>query len=155
MEIVYFSKGRPREYDHLLKAISGIPAGQCIIPVSEINEFKQKLAGKPAGRRLAIVVATSEEMLIDIYFSRSLLSGGVSSVLILPDHEKHTAALGHRVGFDHILPPDADAGGIRSAIVSVLQRRSTDTSSKQFEYTYGTTRPGYFVWGGGKKVANF
>lgn len=154
MEIVYFSKGRPREHDHLLKAITDIPADQHIIPVSEINEFEQKLAEKPAGRRLAIVVATSEEMLIDIYFSRRLLSG-VSSILILPDHEKHTAALGRRVGFDHILPPDADAGGITSALVSVLQRRSTVTSSKQFEYTYGTTRPGYFVWGGGKKAANF
>ncbi len=154
MEIVYFSKGRPRELEPLMKAIKGISAGQHIITVSEINEFKQKLAEKPAGRRLAIVAATSEEMLIDIYFARRLVSRA-SSILILPDHEKHTAALGCRVGFDHILPPDADVGSITSAIVSLLQRRSSDTSSRHFEYTYGTTRPGYFVWGGGKKVANF
>jgi len=154
MEIVYFSKEPPKEDDAFLRVVKSITALSRTVTVSEINEFKKILAEKPGRRLLAIVIAADEEMLIDVYFTRCLLSG-VSSILVLPDHEGHIAALGYRIGPDHVLPPNADITDIASAVAKIVERVSPHTPPKYIEYTHSTTWPGYYDSHGEDKAANF
>lgn len=154
MEIVYFSKEPPREDDVFLRVVKSIIALPRIVTVSEINEFKKKLTEKPGCQLLAIVIAADEEMLIDIYFTRCLLSR-ISSILVLPDHEGHTAALGYRTGPDHVFPPNADIAGIALAVAKAMERVCRHTPPKHAEYTYSTTWHDRYVSHGEDKAANF
>ncbi len=154
MEVVYFSKQQARGRDPFLRTIEGIAAGRKIIATSGIDEFREKLAPRPGRRLLAVVIAGNEDMLIDVYFARCLLRG-VSSILVLPDNERHTAALGYRIGPDHIFPMGTGMGEIASTVAKVLQRGSADTTVNDAEGTYDRIPPDHFIPGGEKKAANF
>jgi len=154
MEVVYFSKQQAQGQDPFLGTIESIAAGRKIIAASGIDEFREKLAPRPGRRLLAIVIAGNEDMLIDVYFARCLLRG-VSSILVLPDNERHTAALGYRIGPDHIFPMDADMGSITSTVAKILQGGSTDTALNDAESMHDRIPPDRFVPSGEKKAANF
>lgn len=151
MEVIYFSKEKPAEGFGRLKAIRRRVSGRRITAISDMEEFKAELAGKRGKRRIAIIIASDEQTLIDIYFARSLLSG-VPSILVLPDHENLTAALAFRIRPDHTFPADAGIGALTSAVNSILREE---------EWGYvppgdlAGTPPVRFVPGGGQKAANF
>jgi hypothetical protein len=143
MDVIYFSKERPGKACRLLEAVGRGAADERMIAVSDIEEFKRQIAGRRGKENLAVIVAPDEQTLIDVYFARSLLSG-VSSILVLPDHEGLTAALAYRIRPDHTLPADAGAGKIAWAVRSILRQRGR-----------GHAPPDRLVPGDGQEAANF
>lgn len=60
------------------------------------DSFKERLLYNYSLKTIAVVSIASENDLIDLYFIQHLLSK-VSLVLLLPDTEPHTIAMGHRL----------------------------------------------------------
>jgi hypothetical protein len=155
MEVICFSKETPGRACRLLEAVGRWAGDRRMIAVSDIEEFKGQIAGKRGKENLAVIVAPDEQTLIDIYFARSLLCG-VSSILVLPDHERLTAALAFRIRPDHTLPADAGAGKIAWAVRSILRERGRGhTPSRDGAAAPGGTPPDRFVPGDGQRAANF
>lgn len=155
MEVIYFSKEKPAEDCRLLKAVRQRASGRTITAVSDMEEFKGELAGKRGKRRIAIIIASDEEALIDIYFARSFL-GGVSSILVLPDDEKLTAALAFRIRPDYTFPAAAGIGAITLAVNNILREEERRyVPPGDFAGTQVGTPPVCFVPEGGQKAANF
>lgn len=155
MEVIYFSKETPGKACRLLEAVGRWSGGRRMTAVSDIEEFKKQIAGKRGKENLAVIVAPDEQTLIDIYFARSFLSG-ISSILVLPDHERLTAALAFRIRPDHTLPADAGAGRIASAVRNILrERRRGYTSFPGGPAAPGGTPPDGLVSGDGQEAANF
>jgi hypothetical protein len=155
MEVIYFSKEKPTEGCRFLKAVRQKASGRRIVAISDVEEFKGELAGKRRKGRIAIIVASDEQALIDIYFARSFL-GGVSSILVLPDHEKLTAALAFRIRPDYTFPADAGVGAITSAVNDILREEEWGyVPPGDFAGPRVVTPPARFVPGGGQKAANF
>jgi hypothetical protein len=153
MEVIYFSKEGPELTRRLLEAVGRGAGDRRMIAVSDIEEFKRQIAAKRGKENLAVIVAPDEQTLIDVYFARSLLNG-VSSVLVLPDQESVTVALGFRIRPDHTLPADAGAGKIAWAVRSILRERGRGyTLSREGRSGGGGTaarrlRPGGWTKGG-------
>ncbi len=155
MEVIYFSKERSGNACRLLEAVGRWAGERCMTAVSDIEEFKRQIAGKRGKEDLAVIVAPDEQTLIDIYFARSLLSG-VSTILVLPDHERLTSALAFRIRPDHTLPADAGAGKIAWTVRSILREKGRGyTPSRDGAAGPGGTLPNRFVPGDGKEAANF
>lgn len=154
MEVIYFSRQQARDRDPFLRAIECIATGRKIIATSGIDEFRERLAPRPGRRLLAVVVAGNEDMLIDVYFARCLLRG-VPSILVLPDNERHTAALGYRIGPDHVFSMGTDMEEIVSTVAKVLQRGSAAAAPHDAEDMNGRRPPDHFAPGGEKKAVNF
>jgi len=150
MEVIYFSKGRPGQDRRLLEAVRQRVSGRPVTAVCDMDEFKGKLAGKRGKERIAIIVAADEQFLIDVYFARTLLTG-ISTVLVLPDHERLTAALAFRIRPDHTIPADAGMAAVTATVRSIL--RGEDAGSDPAG-THGGAPPAGFFPGGGLEVAN-
>ncbi len=127
MEIVYFSRGRRDKKDPFLSAIKNVVPEKRVFTFSGIDEFKRRLEGKRSRKILAVIVARNEETLIDAYFAHYLLKG-VPSILVLPDRERHTAALGYRIGPDHTFPIDAEISGFMSTVAKIIGENREDIS---------------------------
>ncbi|OPY02818.1 MAG: hypothetical protein A4E61_01227 [Syntrophorhabdus sp. PtaB.Bin184] len=155
MEVIYFSKEGPEKTRRLLEAVGRGAGDRRMIAVSDIEEFKRQIAAKRGKENLAVIVAPDEQTLIDVYFARSLLNG-VSSVLVLPDQESVTVALGFRIRPDHTLPADAGAGKIAWAVRSILRERGRGyTLSREGAAAGGGTPPDRCAPGDGQRAANF
>lgn len=155
MEVICFSKETPGKACRLVEAVGRWAGDRRMIAVSDIEEFKGRIAEKRGKENLAVIVAPDEQTLIDIYFARSLLSG-VSSILVLPDHERLTAALAFRIRPDHTLPAGTGAGEMAWAVRSVLSERGRGCASfRDSAAAPGGTPPDRLVPGDGQEAANF
>lgn len=141
MEIVYFSRGRRDRKDPFLNAIKNVVSEKQVSKISGIDEFKRRLEEKKDRKILAVIVARNEETLIDAYFAHYLLRG-VPSILVLPDRERHTAALGYRIGPDHTFPVDADMSGFMSTVAKVIEENREDISLDGPAGFYGSVLSG-------------
>jgi hypothetical protein len=98
MGIIYFSTDQESKAEnHLLYALKKSFSDVHIEAFAKTEHLKTKLEQQYINTKdIIILMATSEDSLIDIYFMNHLLRT-LPSILVLPDSEKHTIALGNRI----------------------------------------------------------
>lgn len=137
MEVIYFSRSLDDKKDPFLSAVKNVVSGERVLRVSRVDEFKRRLEENRGRKMFAVIVAKNEEILIDTYFVHYLLKG-IPSILVLPDREKHTAALGCRIGPDYTFLIDADVSHFMSAVEKILEKNREDISLNSRVDAYGS-----------------
>lgn len=101
-----------------------------------VGGFAERLRQKLGTKTIAIVRASSDQDLIDLYFVQHLLSR-VVLVLLLPDNERLTVAMGHRLHPCFMCTVDADslafAGALRSIAYRAFAPEPMDAFRNPFE----------------------
>ena len=95
MQIIYFSDKLSKGRDRLLRTIEAMAPEEVSVH-STVEDLRDKLENRIHEKTLALLVSSTEETLVDLYYLHHLFYK-VSSILILPDHVKHTIALGKRM----------------------------------------------------------
>lgn len=85
-----------------------------------IRGFAERLRQKLDTKTIAIVRASSDHELIDLYFVQHLLSR-VVLVLLLPDQERLTIAMGHRLHPCFMCTVDGDPLEFQEALESIAR----------------------------------
>ena len=96
MEIAYFSTEHDLKKGKLLRAIKADLPKEQITTFSDIEKLKDDLLLGHGSKTLAILVAPTEEALLDIYCIHFLFRS-ISTVLILPDNDECLQALAYRM----------------------------------------------------------
>lgn len=118
MEIAYFSTKQDLDNDKLLKAIKAELPGKQVSTFSEIEKLKDDLLLGPGSKTLAILVAPTEEALLDIYCIHFLFRS-ISTILILPDNDECLQALAYRMQPNFLFYADSKKEDIVSAIAEM------------------------------------
>lgn len=126
MELIYFTGRTTSEKDPLLSAIKLLAPPRGLTKIGKVEELTRRIVNDPSRQMLAVMKPHDEEALIDIYFARYLLAR-IPSILVLPDREKHTAALAFRIGPTRIFPWDSNHSEI-AATVSVFLNKCPESN---------------------------
>jgi hypothetical protein len=136
MEISYFSTKHDLEEDTLLKAIKAVLPEEQITIYPDIEKLKDDLLLGPGSTSLAILVASNEETLLDIYCIHFLFRS-ISTVLILPDHDECFQALSYRMKPNFLFYADSKKEDIVSVIagMTVKKRKLTTINDRRVHRT--------------------
>ena len=154
MEIAYFAKVLPHKHDPFLNSIKNIFSGLRLFAFSDFDKFKGMLSRKQCRKPIAVIIASDEETLIDIYFARCLLRS-IKSILVLPDSERHTTALAYRIGPDYTFPYNSNIDAIISTVSWLLRQDPVDNALNISGYKHTTGLPVHIDAHYKGKVANY
>jgi predicted small metal-binding protein len=94
MEISYFSTKHDLEEDKLLRAMKAALPEKRITTFSDIEKLKDDLELRAGSKTVAVLVALTEEALLDIYCIHYVFHS-VSTILVLPDNDECFQALAY------------------------------------------------------------
>jgi len=97
VDILYFNTGKSKTGSDLLNIIESQLPGIDIQPCMDTYSFSKQLIQLQQGNAntIAVILTSDEEDLMELYAIKHLLYG-VITILILPDRERDTIALGFR-----------------------------------------------------------
>lgn len=122
MEISYFSTKHDREEDKLLRAMKAALPEEQIATFSDIEKLKDELQFRAGSETVAVLVALTEEALLDIYCVHYIFHS-ISTILILPDNDECLQALAYRMKPNFLFYADSK----EEDIVSTLAGMTDDT----------------------------
>ena len=122
MEISYFSTKHDREEDKLLRAMKEALPEEQIATFSDIEKLKDELQSRAGSKTVAVLVALTEEALLDIYCIHYIFHS-ISTILILPDNDECLQALAYRMKPNFLFYADSK----EEDIVSTLAGMTDDT----------------------------
>jgi hypothetical protein len=115
MEIAYFSTDHDIKEGKLLSAMKAHLPKEQITIFSDIEKLRDDLLLGPGSKTLAVLVAPTEEVLLDIYCIHFLFRS-ISTILILPDHDECFQALSYRMKPNFLFYADSKQADILSVI---------------------------------------
>ena len=95
MDILYFNTGKSKTGSDLFNIIESQLPGIDIQHYTDTDSFSKQLIQLQQGNTIAVILTSDEEDLMELYAIKHLLYG-VITILILPDRERDTIALGFR-----------------------------------------------------------
>ena len=126
--------------------IQGIQASTGLANVkyfSTSDDFRERLLHNLDRKTVAVVSVATEKDLIDIYFMQHLLSK-VLLVLLLPDAERHTIAIGHRLHPCFMCSVNTDVSELMHALKSIALYGSPPKHIEQFRNPFESIMPNIF-----------
>jgi hypothetical protein len=126
--------------------IQGIQASTGLANVeyfSTTDGFRERLHRNLNQKTVAVVSIATEKDLIDIYFIQHLLSK-VLLVLLLPDTECHTIAMGHRLHPCFICSSNTYVSELIHALKNIAIHGSPPKSIEQFRNPFESIMPNSF-----------
>jgi hypothetical protein len=119
VQILYYGMNEGKNIDLLDKALKTIVSDAGADRYTTVENLRDRLLQKFDAKTIAVVQAATEKDLIDLYFIQHLLRK-VMLILLLPDIERHTIAMGHRLHPSFMCGADADVPEIAKAIHSIV-----------------------------------
>lgn len=98
---------------------------------TNLEHVKTRLLGRIDKKTLAFILASTEKDLIDLYFFEHLLRK-VSLVLVLPDTECDTVALGHRLHPSFLYQDDLESDRCIKAFRAIIRGGAVTQSLSAF-----------------------
>jgi hypothetical protein len=95
VNILYFNTGKNETGNDLLKILESHVPGKHIQVCMDIHSFSKQLIQLQQRNTIAVILTFDEEDLMELYTAKHLLYK-VAPILILPDEERDTIALGFR-----------------------------------------------------------
>jgi hypothetical protein len=97
MNILYYNPGRSITAKRLLATIKSDGVADRVDVYRTLEAFSERLRQPAMDKTIAIVLTPTEKDLLDIYFIKHLFCR-VPVVLLLPDRQRETVAVGRRCG---------------------------------------------------------
>ena len=107
---------------------------------ASVEKLKSRLLGNLDNKMIALVSVTTEKDLIDLYFIQHHLRR-VVLVLLLPDTERHTIAMGHRLHPYFMCSTDTEVCELMDALKTIVVHGTPPKSLQQFRNPFETLMP--------------
>lgn len=119
MEMCYFSTEHDLEENKLLRAIKAVLPRKQIATFSDIKKLKDNLELNIKSGTVAVLVALTEEALLDIYCIHYVFHSVSTTILILPENDKCFQALAYRMKPNFLFYADSKEEDIVSVIAEI------------------------------------
>ena len=107
---------------------------------ASIESFTDRLIHINCAKTMAVIYASSEKELINLYFSHHILRR-VTVVLLLPDSERHTIALGHRLHPSFMCTTSIDVFQLVEVVRNIAVSGTVPQSSEKFRNPFESLIP--------------
>ncbi len=138
MEISYFSPKHEWEEDTLLKAMKAAIPKKRITTFSDIEKLKDHLELRVGSKTVAVLVALTEEALLDIYCIHYVFHS-VSTILVLPDNDECFQALAYGMKPNFLFYADSREEDIISVLAEMTgaTRKMTTINERRVQNAAG------------------
>jgi predicted small metal-binding protein len=148
MEISYFSTKHDLEEDKLLRAMKAALPEKRITTFSDIEKLKDDLELRAWSKTVAVLVAQTEEALLDIYCIHYVFHS-VSIILVLPDNDECFQALAYGMKPNFLFYADSREEDIVSVITEMTgeTRKMTTINERRVQNiakNFATAMPHYY-----------
>jgi hypothetical protein len=118
MNILYYNPGRNITGKRLLATIRSDGVADHVDVYRTLDAFSERLRQPARDKTVAIVLTPTEKDLLDIYFIKYLFCK-VPVILLLPDRQRDTTAIGRRCGSRSMFHIDAESSEITKALYTL------------------------------------
>jgi hypothetical protein len=132
MEIAYFSTEHDIKEGKLLRAMKAVLPKEQITTFSDIEKLKDELQFRAGSKTVAVLVALTEEALLDIYCVHYIFHS-ISTILILPDNDECLQALAFRMKPNFLFYANSKQEDIVSTLAGMTDetRKTTTINERQ------------------------
>lgn|GEM_PF-2144636 len=127
MNIIFYCAGKNGYYDNLSLLIKRCPQRKRIEIYSDIEALSHKIKQSYRDKTVAVICAETFEDLIDIYLIKHLFYG-IAFILILPDNEKDTLAMGSLLRPLFTFSINSNISDIYAALQRLIARECFDNN---------------------------
>lgn len=140
MHVLCYATPEDKNGVELRQTIQGCMPGAHTEYYTTIEGFKRRLLRNLDRKTVAVVSIVTEQDLIDIYFIQHLLNK-VLLVLLLPDREYHTIAMGHRLHPCFMCCADPEMPDLAEVLKNITQHGSPLTCKTIFKNPFEALTP--------------
>ena len=140
MQILYYGMNEGKNTNLLDKALKTIVSDAGVDRYTTVENLRDRLLQKFDAKTIAVVQAATEKDLIDLYFIQHHLRK-VVLVLLLPDTERHTIAMGHRLHPYFMCSTDTEVCELMDALKTIVVHGTPPKSLEQFRNPFETLMP--------------
>ena len=131
MNIIFYCAGKNGYYNNLSLLIERCPQPKSIEIYSDIEALSQRLKQSYGEKPVAVICAETFEDLIDIYLYKHLFCR-VAFILIIPDNEKDTLAMGSLMRPLFTFSINSNISDIHVAMQRLMASERSDTNKNHF-----------------------
>jgi hypothetical protein len=132
MNILYYNPGRSIVGKRLFTTIKSERLVERVEVYRILEAFCERLRQSTKDKTVAVVLSPTEKDLLDIYFIKHLFCR-VPVILLLPDRQKDTVAVGRRCGSSSISYIDAGFSEITGALQALMRGVNHDLEPDGYE----------------------
>jgi hypothetical protein len=143
MQVICYVTPEDKKRVDILQGIQASTGLANVEYFSTTDGLRERLHRNLSQKTVAVVSVATEKDLIDIYFIQYLLSK-VLLVLLLPDTERHTVAMGHRLHPCFMCSVNTDVSELIHALKSIAVHGSPPKSIEQFRNPFESIMPNSF-----------
>ncbi len=127
MNIIFYCTGKDVYYDNLSSLIASCSRQKRVEIHKDIETLSRKIKQSYKNKAVAVICAETFEDLVDIYMIKHLLSG-IAFILILPDNEKDTLAMGSLLRPIFTFSIKSNISDIYAALQRLMARQRSDNN---------------------------
>jgi hypothetical protein len=139
-QILLYATDEVKDAILLEQVLANSSVGLAIERHASIESFTDRLIHINGAQTTAVIYASSEKELINLYFSQHILRR-VTVVLLLPDSERHTIALGHRLHPSFMCTTSTDVFHVGEVVRKIAFSGIAPQPSKQFRNPFESLIP--------------
>lgn len=139
-QILLYATNKAKDAIRFEEALASSLVGLNIERYASIERLTDRLIHAHGTKIMAVVYASSEKDLIDLYFSHHILRRA-AVVLLLPDSERHTIALGHRLHPSFMCTTNTDVFHVAEVVRNIAVYGTVPRSSEQFRNPFESLLP--------------
>jgi len=140
VQILYYGMNEGKNTNLLDKALKTIVSDAGVDRYTTVENLRDRLLQKFDVKTIAVVQAATEKDLIDLYFIQHHLRR-VVLVLLLPNTERHTIAMGHRLHPYFMCSTDTEVCELMDALKTIVVHGTPPKSLEQFRNPFETLMP--------------
>lgn len=139
-QILLYATNDVRDTILFVQALTSSIAGFKIERHISIESLTDRLLQAASTKAIAVIYAASEKDLIDLYFIQHVLRR-IEFVLLLPDTERHTIAMGHRLNPCFMNTTNIDISQIVDVVKNIAVNGPVPIVSNQFRNPFESLMP--------------
>lgn len=139
-EILFYAADRVSDANLLGDALKSVGMGLNVDRYSSIDCFTNGLLQAASSKKIAVIYAASEKDLIDLYFIKHVMRT-VEVILLLPDTERHTIALGHCLHPSFMCTTNTDVFHVAKVVRNIAVNGTVPQPSEQFRNPFESLMP--------------
>jgi hypothetical protein len=139
-QILLYATNEVRDAVLFEEALTSSLAGLNIERYASIESLTDRLIHVNGTKIMAVIYAASEKDLIDLYFMQHVLRR-VEVVLLLPDTERHTIAMGHRLNPCYMCTNNTDTSHLMEVVKNIAVNGTVPQPSEKFRNPFESLMP--------------
>ncbi|MEW5724981.1 MAG: hypothetical protein AB1896_17855 [Thermodesulfobacteriota bacterium] len=132
MTVLFWSAAKTEAESLLCGIVESVSAGRVVESLPDLEALARRLR-RPGADEVAVVLLAGTREALEALLSMEEFLRDRKIILVLPDHDKETVALGHRLGPRFLTYLDSDLSDVGAVLTRMIKHHNYEKALKAFE----------------------